>query len=105
MQITKELVGYVAELSRLELDEVQTEKMQQELGAIVEYMDILSTLDTTETEPLSHIFAITNVMRDVIAGDFLTAVTKFAEVMIVAMAIAIGIALPVGAAKLLLGGI
>lgn len=48
--------------------------------------------------------AITNVMRDVIAGDFLTAVTKFAEVMIVAMAIAIGIALPVGAAKLLLGG-
>ena len=49
MQITKELVGYVAELSRIELDEAQTEKMQQELGAIVEYMDILSTLDTTET--------------------------------------------------------
>ena len=64
MQITKELVGYVAELSRIELDEAQTEKMQQELGAIVEYMDILSTLDTTETEPLSHIFAITNVMRE-----------------------------------------
>ena len=64
MQITKELVGYVAELSRIELDEVQTEKMQQELGAIVEYMDILSTLDTTETEPLSHIFAITSVMRE-----------------------------------------
>ena len=64
MQITKELVGYVAELSRIELDEAQTEKMQQELGAIVEYMDILSTLDTTETEPLSHIFAITNFMRE-----------------------------------------
>ena len=64
MQITKELVGYVAELSRIELDEAQTEKMQQELGAIVEYMDILSTLDTTETEPLSHIFAITHVMRE-----------------------------------------
>ena len=27
-------------------------------------MDSLSTLDTTETEPLSHIFAITNVMRE-----------------------------------------
>ena len=64
MQITKELVGYVAELSRIELDEAQTEKMQQELGAIVEYMDILSTLDTTETEPLSHIFAVTHVMRE-----------------------------------------
>ena len=49
--------------------------------------------------------AITNVMRDVIAGDFLTALTKFAEVAIVAMAIAIGIALPVGAVRALLGGV
>ena len=64
MEITKEMVGYVAELSRIELDEAQTEKMQRELCAIVEYMDILSTLDTTETEPLSHIFPMTNVMRE-----------------------------------------
>ena len=48
--------------------------------------------------------AITNVMRDVISGDFLTAITKFAEVMIVAMAIAIGIAIPIGAARMLFGG-
>lgn len=47
--------------------------------------------------------AITNVMRDVIAGDFLTALTRFAEVMIVAMAIAIGIALPFSISKMLLG--
>lgn len=49
--------------------------------------------------------AITNVMRDVIAGDFLTALTKSAEVLIVAMAIAIGIAIPYGVAVLLWGGI
>lgn len=49
--------------------------------------------------------AITNVMRDVINGDFLTAVTRFAEVMIVAMAIAIGIALPFSAARMLFGAI
>lgn len=48
--------------------------------------------------------AITNVMRDVISGDFLTAITKFAEVMIVAMAIAIGISIPIGAARMLFGG-
>ena len=47
--------------------------------------------------------AITNVMRDVIAGDFLTAITKFAEVMIVAMAIAVGIALPVGIFRIIWG--
>jgi uncharacterized membrane protein YjjP (DUF1212 family) len=48
--------------------------------------------------------AITNMMRDVIAGDFLTALLRSAEVLIIAMAIAIGIAIPVGAARLLMGG-
>lgn len=47
--------------------------------------------------------AITNVMRDVIAGDFLTALTKFAEVLIISMALAVGIAIPVSAARMLFG--
>jgi len=40
--------------------------------------------------------AITNVMRDILVGDFLTAISKLAEVLIVAIAIAIGIAIPYG---------
>ena len=36
--------------------------------------------------------AITNGMRDVLAGDFLTALTRFAEVLIVALSIAVGAA-------------
>ncbi len=39
--------------------------------------------------------AITNMMRDVLAGDFLTAVTRFAEVLIVAMGISIGVAIAI----------
>ena len=49
--------------------------------------------------------AITNVMRDILVGDFLTAISKLAEVLIVAIAIAIGIALPYGLMQLLAGGI
>ena len=64
MQVTKELVGYVAELSRIKLDEAQTEKMQNELGAVIDYMDVLNRLDTDGVEPLSHVFNITNVMRE-----------------------------------------
>ncbi len=64
MQITRELVEYVAELSRIKLDDATAEKMQKELGAIVEYMDILNKVDTENIEPLSHVFNITNVMRD-----------------------------------------
>lgn len=64
MQITRELVEYVAELSRIKLDEQSAEKMEKELGAIVEYMDVLNKLDTDGVEPLSHVFNITNVMRE-----------------------------------------
>lgn len=64
MQITKELVSYVAQLSRIKLDDSETEEMQKQMGAIVDYMDILNQLDTDAIEPLSHIFSITNVMRD-----------------------------------------
>ena len=64
MQITKELVESVAELSRIKLDEASTETMQKELGAIVDSMEILNQLDTESIEPLSHVFNITNVMRE-----------------------------------------
>ena len=47
--------------------------------------------------------AITNVMRDMIAGDFLTAMTKLTEVLIISLALAIDIAIPVGAARMFLG--
>lgn len=64
MLITKELVEYVAELSRIKLDEQSCDKMEKELGAIVEYMEVLNKLDTDGVEPLSHVFNITNVMRE-----------------------------------------
>lgn len=45
--------------------------------------------------------AITNAMRDVIAGDFLTAVVRLAEVLIVSVAIALGIAIAIASFRLL----
>lgn len=64
MQITRELVEYVAELSRIKLDEQSAAKMENELSAIVDYMEILKQIDTDGVEPLSHVFNITNVMRE-----------------------------------------
>ena len=58
------MVEYVAELSRIKLDEQSCDKMEKELGAIVDYMEILNMLDTDGVEPLSHVFNITNVMRE-----------------------------------------
>ncbi|MEG1862677.1 MAG: threonine/serine exporter family protein [Oscillospiraceae bacterium] len=48
--------------------------------------------------------AITNVMRDIIAGDIITGTTKIAEVLLVATSIAIGIALTLSAVAGVMGG-
>lgn len=64
MTITKEIVEYAAALSRLKMDESETEEMQKQMSAIVDYMDVLNKLDTENVEPLSHVFSINNVMRD-----------------------------------------
>ena len=45
--------------------------------------------------------AITNVMRDVLSEDFLTALTRLAEVLIVAVGIAAGVAMAITAVRLL----
>ena len=64
MKITKKMVSYVAELSRLKLSDEQTIKMQADLESIIGYMDVLNRLDTSEIEPLSHIFSVKNVFRE-----------------------------------------
>ena len=69
MQITRDDVSYIAQLSKLKLDELQAEKMQLELGEILEYMDVLEQVNTDGIEPLSHIFPINNVFREDIVCD------------------------------------
>ena len=64
MMITKEMVENVASLSRIKLDEDASVKMQTELGAIIDFMEILSFLDTKDIEPMSHVFSVSNVMRE-----------------------------------------
>ena len=49
--------------------------------------------------------AIANVIRDVLAGDTLTALTKFTEVLIIGLGIAIGIAIPMSLLKALFAAI
>jgi aspartyl-tRNA(Asn)/glutamyl-tRNA(Gln) amidotransferase subunit C len=71
MQITDEMVEYVAVLSRLKLSEEQRTKVREDLGSIIGYMDILNNLDTEGVEPMSHVFAVKNVFRpDVVEPSF-----------------------------------
>ena len=64
MKITTELVDYISELSRLELEAGEKQAMTAQLEQIVAYMDVLNRLDTTGVEPMSHVFPVKNVLRE-----------------------------------------
>ena len=64
MKITTELVDYISELSRLELEAGEKQDMTAELERIVAYMDVLNQLDTSGVEPMSHVFPVKNVLRE-----------------------------------------
>lgn len=63
MKLTKEVVEHVAWLARLDLTEEEKELFQAQLGAILEYMEVLNSLDTEGVPPTYHILPLKNVLR------------------------------------------
>jgi len=63
MKITKEEVEHVALLARLKFSETETERFTTQMNGILEYMEKLAELDTTQVEPTFHAVAQTNVTR------------------------------------------
>jgi aspartyl-tRNA(Asn)/glutamyl-tRNA(Gln) amidotransferase subunit C len=64
MALSPEEVRWVAHLARLELSDPELEAMAQQLGAILDYVDLLQRIDTTGIEPLAHPLPLSNVFRD-----------------------------------------
>jgi aspartyl-tRNA(Asn)/glutamyl-tRNA(Gln) amidotransferase subunit C len=62
-RIDKAQVRKVAKLSRLELSEAEVEEFTGQLSAILDYMEKMNELDTTDVEPLAHCLPISNVLR------------------------------------------
>lgn len=63
-QIDLATVEHVAKLSRLALSEEELKLFQTQLSNILEYIDKLKMLDTTNVEPLSHPLGLRNVFRE-----------------------------------------
>lgn len=63
-KIDETQVRKVAKLSRLELSDAEIKEFTGQLSAILEYMDKLNKLDTTNIEPLAHCLPISNVFRE-----------------------------------------
>lgn len=71
MKISKEEVKHIAMLSRLELDEREIELYQDQLSRILEYVEKLNEIDTSQIEPTSHVIDLNNVFREDVVKESL----------------------------------
>ncbi len=69
MAITKQEVAHVANLARLDLDDESLEMFAAQIDKILEYIDILNSVDTKGVPPTSHAISMTNVFREDTASE------------------------------------
>lgn len=72
MPLPRETVLKVATLARLRLDESEVAAMSDQLGAILDYVARLESIDTSNVEPMVHAIELTNVLRDDVTQPSLT---------------------------------
>jgi aspartyl-tRNA(Asn)/glutamyl-tRNA(Gln) amidotransferase subunit C len=69
MKITGPEVLHVARLARLKLDTDELTRFQKDLNAILEYMDMLVEIDTSDITETVHATTIMNMMRADAIGE------------------------------------
>ena len=65
-------VEHVANLARLEFSEEEKKKLAEQLSRILDYIEQLNELDTTDVEPTSHVIPVKNVVRPDVARQSFT---------------------------------
>ena len=68
--MSDETIEYVGILSKLELSDQEKEQAKKDMGRMLDYIDMLNELDTSQVEPMSHVFPVYNVFReDVVVNE------------------------------------
>lgn len=62
-------VEYIANLSKLKLDEREKEMYAEQLNKILQYAKELQNLNTDNIEPTAHVLPVKNVFRDDVVGQ------------------------------------
>ena len=64
MSLSKDEVKYIASLSRIHLTDAEVEKFAKDLGAVLEFVEKLKTLNVEGVKPTSHVLELQNVYRE-----------------------------------------
>ena len=63
-KIDDETIDYVGILAKLELSPEEKEQAKKDMSDMLDYIDMLGELDTSNVEPMSHTFPVFNVFRE-----------------------------------------
>ena len=72
MKVDQETLHKIAHLARLEVKPEEETDLLNSLNGVLTWMEQLNEVDTTGVEPLTHISAENNVLRDDVVGNHLT---------------------------------
>ena len=64
MEIKREDILHLADLSNFSLSEKQVSSLEKDLSVIIKYISQLDELDTENVEPTYQVFEMENVWRD-----------------------------------------
>ncbi len=64
MKITPSEVEHVGRLARIKIGDDEKKRFLKELNAILDYMDMLSSVDTNNIAPTTHTQHIINALRE-----------------------------------------
>ena len=64
MSVDNSIVKKIANLSKINIDEVQEEVLKNELNNILNWVDELKKVDTNKTEPMLSVFNESMIMRE-----------------------------------------
>jgi aspartyl-tRNA(Asn)/glutamyl-tRNA(Gln) amidotransferase subunit C len=64
MEIKREDILHLADLSKLSLSEEEISSLEKDLQGIINYISQISELDTSNVEPTYQVFEMVNVWRE-----------------------------------------
>ena len=63
-KMTEETIDYVSILAKLKISDEERDQARADMQNMLDYIDMLNDLDTSQVEPMSHVFPLHNVFRE-----------------------------------------
>ena len=64
MHLSSEEINHLAELARMELSDKEKQMFGEQLSSILEYLEKLQAVDTTDVPPTAQVTGLENVWRE-----------------------------------------